>query len=480
MRRHKPRVSNFAAGLIAIVAIAAVCYLVFGGSLPFGSNAFVLKATFTSATDLHIPSPVRIAGVNVGAVTGVSSVAKGSDAAVVTMHINNTGLPIHSDATVKIRSRIFLEGNFYVELSPGTPGARILSSGETLPVAQTAGPVQFDRVLAALDTDARGNLQTLLRGFGASLDAPPLPGQDATQDPSVRGLTAAQALNESLRYSADAFKASAIVNQALLGEQPRDLAKVVKGNSQVFRGLATSPTQLAGLVTSFNRTMAAFAAQQQNLSRTIAQLPPLLQATESADTALDASFPPTQEFATALIPGVEALDPTIGAALPWLAQATALVSPNELGGLLQPLTPAVQQTASTVKSTTSLLGGAGQLAQCFTNDLIPTGNAVIQDPPAGTGLAVYQELFQGAVGIAGASGNFDGNGRYVRSSSGGGNIQVQTNPIPGYGPMYGNAVLPPLGTRPAFAGSPPPLRRDVPCYKNPAPNLNSAATGKSP
>ena len=105
---------------------------------------------------------------------------------------------------------------------------------------------------------------------------------------------------------------------------------------------------------------------------------------------------------------------------------------------------------------------------------------MISDPPVGTGLPVYQELFQTSVGIAGAAGNFDGNGRYVRSSAGGGTHQVQTSSVPGYGPMYGNAVLPPLGTRPAFAGSPPPLRSDIACYRNPAPNLNNAATGAAP
>ena len=45
------------------LVIAIVCYLVFGGGLPFGGSGFTLKAVFTSNTDLHIPSPVRIAGV---------------------------------------------------------------------------------------------------------------------------------------------------------------------------------------------------------------------------------------------------------------------------------------------------------------------------------------------------------------------------------------------------------------------------------
>ena len=111
---------------------------------------------------------MRIAGVDVGEVTGVSShLAQLATPAVVTMDINQNGLPIHADATAEIRSRIFLEGNFYVDLSPGTPNAPILGSGATLPAANTSGPVQLDRVLSALNIDARANLQTLLQGLGA-------------------------------------------------------------------------------------------------------------------------------------------------------------------------------------------------------------------------------------------------------------------------------------------------------------------------
>ena len=90
------------------------------------------------------------------------------------------------------------------------------------------------------------------------------------------------------------------------------------------------------------------------------------------------------------------------------------------------LTPAVQATASTVHSTTALVSQSNALARCVIHTLIPTGNAVIQDPPLTTGLPVYQELFQSAVGLAGAGQNFDGNGRYLRSSPAGGSDRVQT------------------------------------------------------
>jgi phospholipid/cholesterol/gamma-HCH transport system substrate-binding protein len=480
VRRHNPRVPNVAAALAALVAIALACYFVFGGSLPWASSPFVLKAVFTANTDLHIPSPVRIAGVDVGEVTGVRPIKGSTNAGIVTMDIDSNGLPIHRDATVAIRSRIFLEGNFYVQLEPGTASAPTLGSGATLPAANTAGPVQLDRVLSALDGNARSNLQALVRGFGSALNAPATPSDSAGQDPSVAGLTGAQALNENLRYAAGAFEASAIVNQALLGQQPHDLSGAVSGTSKVFSALSASPSQLQGFVDGFERTMSALAARQQALEQTLAQLPSLLQTADAADAQLDASFGPTQAFASAILPGVEQLAPTLNEALPWLSQLTSLVSPSELGTLVHELAPAIKKTSKSIPVIRSLLSAAGELSRCFTGVLLPTSNEVIRDGPATTGLKVYQELFQSAVGIAGASQNFDGNGRYVRASVGGGSQLVQTASLPGYGPLFGNAVLSPLGTRPAFDDKAPPLDSSRACYENPVPNLNAAKTGVGP
>src|SRR5205807_6806730 len=134
------------------------------------------------------------------------------------------------------------------------------------------------------------------------------------QDPIVRGLTGGQSLNLSLRYSADAFRASSIVNQALLGIQPHDLSGAVQGSSRLLRGLAASGNQLASLVTTFNATMATLASRQQALAETVAVLPVWLRATASALGPLNASFPPTRELARAILPGIRQLDPTLGLA----------------------------------------------------------------------------------------------------------------------------------------------------------------------
>ncbi len=480
MRRHRSRVSNFVAGIIGVILIAAVCWLVFGGSTPFGGSPYVLKAMFTAQTQLHLASPVRIAGVNVGKVTSVEHVADSTNAAVVTMTIDSAALPIHSNATINVRPRLFLEGNYYVNLQPGTPSAPVLASGGTLPAANTSGPVQLDRVLSALQSNSRENLQTLLQGFGSALNGKPTPAQDATQDPTQRGLTAAQSLNQNLNYSADAFKNATVVNSALLGSAPNDLSGVVTGTGHVFSALASQQNHLAHLVGSFNATMAALAARQDDLSETISLLPPLLRTADAALGPIQASFGPTQAFARELTPSIKQLGPAITAGLPWIAQSTALFSPQELGGLLPPLTTAVDATASSVSSTKSLLEATGSLARCLTHTVIPTGNQRIQDPPLTTGLRDYQELFQSAVGLAGAAQDYDGNGRYVRSSTGGGSDRVQTGPLGAQGPLFGNAVLPALGTRPANPGKAPPLRSNVACFNNPPPNLNAVRTGAGP
>ena len=109
----------FKAGLMFATVVAVVVFFVFGKSNPF-EHPFILKAAFQNASNIGLNSPVRIAGVEVGRVSGLDR-KPDSSAAVVTMKIRRDGLPIHRDAELKIHPRIFLEGNFFVDLSPGTP-----------------------------------------------------------------------------------------------------------------------------------------------------------------------------------------------------------------------------------------------------------------------------------------------------------------------------------------------------------------------
>jgi ABC-type transporter Mla subunit MlaD len=86
------------------------------------------------------------------------------------MTIEDEGRPVREDVTLALRPRLFLEGNLFVDMQPGSPGEPELESGSVVPLEQTAISVQFDEVLTTLQKPVREDLQVFLREFGAALD----------------------------------------------------------------------------------------------------------------------------------------------------------------------------------------------------------------------------------------------------------------------------------------------------------------------
>ena len=86
-----------AVGRVVISVVAGIC-LAFTKSLPFTSPGYELKATFANAVRVSDKAPVRIAGVNVGQVTGLE---RKGDASVVTFTVTEEGRPIHDDASIR-------------------------------------------------------------------------------------------------------------------------------------------------------------------------------------------------------------------------------------------------------------------------------------------------------------------------------------------------------------------------------------------
>jgi ABC-type transporter Mla subunit MlaD len=464
--------------MILIVLIAILCFVAFSSSLPF-SHQYEVKAVVANAASIQARSPVRIAGVNVGEVKSVDR-QPDTTTSVITMEIEDQGLPIYKDAHVKVRPRIFLEGNFFMDLQPGTPGAQKVPDGGTIPITQTSGPVQLDQVLTSLQADTRKQLQVLVQGYGSALNGKPLPGEDLTQDPDVKGLTAGQALNKSLNYSVGALRGVAIVNEASLGTDIHDLSKLIAGTQRVSAALSSNDQNLKDLITNFNRTTAAFASESGNLSSTIHLLPGVLEAAHPTLVDLNASFPPTRAFAREILPGVRQSAATIDASFPWITQVRALVSKPELQGLVAELKPAVSSLSAVTDASLVLLPQIDLVNRCVIRNILPTGDKPVNDGFLSTGLPNYKEFWQTMTSLSGESQNFDGNGSYTRFQTGGSNQTVSTGPTTiGGPPLFGNAAEAPVGTRPARPGTKPPYNRTVACYKSALPNL-TAKTGAGP
>jgi phospholipid/cholesterol/gamma-HCH transport system substrate-binding protein len=481
-RRFQGRLNPVRAGVVALILVMVTSFLAFSKELPW-RDPFQFKAVFESVNNIRLDSPVRISGVEVGRVVGVDHL-EDSNLGIVTMEVDESGLPIHEDAQLKIRPRLFLEGNFFVEMTAGTPSRPAIEDGDTVPVTQTAYPVQFDQLLTTLQQDSRKNLQSLLEGFGTALVHQPTQAEDVGHDPDVQGKRAGEALNRSLRYAGPAFKSGAQVQNAFLGTQPRDLRKLIAGLQKTFHGLGQNEEQLKDFFTNFNRTMQALGAEQSSLRRAVARLGPTIERAERYFGNFSRALPPTRDFVRAFIPAVRETPATIAAATPWMRQFTALVSQSELGGLLKDLRPMTAAFARVVSTSIGFNRQADFLSRCFADVVLPSGDAVLQDGAGTTGAQNFKEFWYTLVGFAGESQNFDGAGQYTRVQTGGGPYSVKSTRLPGRplldAELFGNSVVPPLGTRPRKPSKKPPYRPKAACYKQARPNLNGPAATAGP
>jgi phospholipid/cholesterol/gamma-HCH transport system substrate-binding protein len=472
--RFSWRPGNVMVAIIFILIFTIGPYLAFTKHIPFTSYGFEVRATFANSANIANNSPVRIAGVEVGKV--VSSERDG-DATTITFTVDEAGQPLHSDSFATVRPRIFLEGNFFIELSPGSPSAPALSSGDTIPVSQTATAVQIDEVLSALQSPVRADLSHLLDSYGNALKHQPTAAEDLTQLPEVRGVTGAGALNGAFKYGGDAGRYGSVVTNALLGTQQRDLSKLVASAGRTFNAFASSQEDLQGLITNFDVFTGALANQSTNLATTVHLLAPTLQVTHTSLVDLNKTLPPLRTYAIELRPAVAELPELISASKPWIAQVRPLLSGKEglgLAKLLAKSTPGLAGAAREGKR--SAIPQINRLSLCTTQVIVPAGNQVINDRFS-TGGPNYREFLYNLVNFAAAAQNYDGNGPYARAQVGGGPVLVG-EPNPGGNPAtlsdsrnYAHTIENPLGTQPQL-GKKPPFKPNVRCDTNPVPNVN--------
>lgn len=458
-RKDKRRLPNWAIGALALLLVFAGLYLAFSKRIPFTDRGYEVKAVFGNAQNLAEKSPVRIAGVNVGEVTKVEPMPE-SNAAVVTMTVKEDGQPIREDARMTIRPRLFLEGNYFVDIYPGSPGAAEVPDKGEIPIQQTAGSVQLDQVLSTLQSDVRGNLQVLLKELGDAF------------------LTygGAEGLREFNRTGAPAYKNTSLVNVALLGTEPGDLAGVVRNFDRVAVALNRNQTQLQDLVTNLRIVTGSLAAEDVALASSIRQLPGVLDASRPVFANLNASFPAVRAFAREALPGIRSTEDTIDVALPFIRQLRALVAPSELRGLTADLRPTIPSLARLTRTQVPFMEELRPLSSCFANVVVPWGNSRVNPVELGGNPVgrVFEETGYGLVGIGGESRSGDANGQYIRVLGGGGTNTVVLPPLGNLPQQVGTTAFPLLGAQPTLQDSAKtPFKPKVPCETQEPPNVIS-------
>ena len=453
--RRPERVTPFAVGATLLVLAAIVTWMSFAKDVPLINEPYEIRAAFRDSAGIKPHSPVRIAGVEVGEVTKVAHTSPGAQSAVVTMAIRDRGRPVRKDAKAKIRPRIFLEGNFFVDLAPGSARSPELGDGDTIAASRTTTPVQFDQVLSALKADTRNDLQHVFEEVGQAKDD-----------------GGAKAFNDSLKYQPAAYKFTAIVTEALLGKRPGDLGDWVRDQGVVAGAVDADPARLRELVVDFNATAAALADRESALTSAVGELPRTLRAASPALDELRAAFPAVREFARGAQPGVRSLGPTVDATLPLVKQLRGLVRPSELRGLARNLHAATPALARLATSAPGVFAQLRALASCANEVLVPFGNDTLVDEAFPATGPVHQELPKFLPGLAGESRSFDANGPWFKIQGSGGSETLNL----GNG-LFGSTLEPIVGNNPPLVKSRPPLRADVPCETQEQPDLRSNPRG---
>lgn len=454
------------AAITILLAVAITYYAFSGKQIPF-EHHFTMHALVRNSVDIIPGSPVRIAGIDVGKVTGA---AADGTLTKLSFQVDSNGLPVHQDATVTIRDRLFLEGGYYLQLDPGSPSAPIAGDGFTIPVSNTAYPVQFYQLLSTFTLATRQSLENALNTLNQGFSPP------AGQQPTTAN-SGAGGLKEAIPQLTPTLRDIAWVTQALHGTQPGDLERLLSSASAVTGTLQGSSPQLADLVTSLNRTSAALAATDGSLGQSISGLDQTLQVAPPSLAAIDRALPPVVSLGVALDPSLKVAPPLVDDVTKAVNQLGAIVAPVERSRLLDALYNTFTGFPNTLNQLGQLFPITKGVTDCLRTHVTPVLTQAVPDGSLSSGRPVWQDFLHLLSGLSAAVENFDGNGYWIRLISSTGNNGISIGTLPGLGQILGDTPGSPgvEGARPQWVGdlTPADFRPDVACSSQPVPSLTA-------
>ncbi len=337
--------------LLTMVIFALSCFglllflwLAFGGPIPLKPKGYRFDVAVPEANQLAIEADVRMAGVNIGKIRAKRKAAT-SNRTIVTVELEREFSPIASDARVIQRSKTLL-GEKYLELAPGTRGARRLPEGGRLPDASVQDTDELDQVLGILDQPTRRLFRTWQQELGK-----------ATQNRSVD-------LNDTFG-NLPRFTASGTDVLNVLDQQEAALSGLVRNTGVVFGALTEREDQLRNLVVNTDQVFDATASQQEALAETFQIFPTFLDESRATMRDLESFSRQARPLVRDLRPAVQDLRPTL--------RDVRRMAPD-LERLFRQLDPLITASRTGMPALRQVLDGAGPLLgqlQPFLEELNP-------------------------------------------------------------------------------------------------------------
>ena len=364
------------------------------------------------------------------------------------------GRPMHKDAPAKIRPRIFLEGNFFVDLQPGTPGPGARGRRDASRPRRPRRRSSSTRCSVARSPTRARTSRSRSREYGDGLDG--------------AGAARLQPLDP---YWESAYRDSAIVADAHARRAADDLSGYVRDAGTVADAIDRHPRQLKTLITDFNATAARVRRERRRL--------------EAASASCRARCAPRcrrcrAQRARSRRCGADRRPAARACATPGRARRRAPVRaraarprrPRPSCAAWPPTCARGPRPRASPSATIPLLGAGPPRLGCQNEVILPwsqgDGARPRTSPPRGP---IYQEAAKFLPGLAGESRSGDANGQWFKVlAAGGTNIFELERRRLRATPLRRSSAS--TRRKPERR---PPLRPDVPCETQEKPDLRTRA-----
>jgi phospholipid/cholesterol/gamma-HCH transport system substrate-binding protein len=246
------RLAGLLAFVLACVIVLTYLWVNFGGSIPLASRGYRVQVAFPQANELATGADVRISGVNVGKVVGLS-LDKPDSRTLATLELSRQYAPIPRDTRATLRLKTLL-GETYVALSTGNRSGGELPEGGRLADGQVQPDVALDQILSTFDPKTRRAWQVWASSQAAAVTGR---GQD---------------INASFGLLPGFFDSSQRLLTAL-NQQSAGVGGLVSHTGEFFNAISAQRGQLSGLITSANDLFQTTARRNQQLADVFRALP---------------------------------------------------------------------------------------------------------------------------------------------------------------------------------------------------------------
>jgi phospholipid/cholesterol/gamma-HCH transport system substrate-binding protein len=311
------------AGLAILAAIGLLTY--FSGDLPFIGGGTTYTAYFAEAGGLQPGNEVRIAGVVVGHVTGVSL-----DGAKVAVTFQEKGAWLGNDTTAAIKIKTLL-GDKYLALDP--QGTAPLNPAQPIPLSRTTSPYDVQQAFSDL-------------------------GQQLGQIDTAQ-------LARSLQVLSDAFAST-----------PPYVRSALSGLADLSSSVASRQAQVSSVLAQTRSVTGMLAGEDAQFQALLGDGNLLLSELQQREAAISSLLTATQALAAQLSGLVDDDQATLGPALRALDQVTNVLQQNQAN-----LAQAIALAGPYYRLLGNALGN-GRWFDVYLCGLIPSS-----DLPAGTGPA---------------------------------------------------------------------------------------------